>query len=100
MNFPLPWLCVEMASIMVSWHTCYKLVSQQNFCGVGSFMEAILSCLNLKPVDRFLTYSMPEVFNKIEPGLTVIMSAWAEFKPVLLPKFFRYNGTYIYWVLE
>ena len=30
------------------------------------FMEAIFSCLNFKPDDRFLPYSMPEVLNKTD----------------------------------
>ena len=37
------------------------------------FMEAIFSCLNIKPGGRFLTYSMPEVFNKTGHSLTVII---------------------------
>ena len=39
-------------------------------------MEAIFSCLlNLKPVDGFLVYSMPEVFNKTGHDLTDIIIA-------------------------
>ena len=49
-------------------------------------MKPIFSCLNLKPDDGFLPYSMTEVFNKTGYGLTGII-AWDEFKPVLHPKF-------------
>ena len=39
------------------------------------FMKAILSYLNLKPDDEFLTYRMPEVFEKTELGLTYITTS-------------------------
>ena len=57
-------------------------------------MEAIFSCLGLKPDDRVLPYKMSEIFNKTEHGPTDIIIAWGEFKPVLHP------GTNIYCVLE
>ena len=47
------------------------------------FVKAIFSCLNLKPDDGFLPYNMPKVFNKTGNGLTGIVNAWDEFKPVL-----------------
>ena len=62
-------------------------------------MEAIFSCLSLKYDDGFLPYSMPEVLQVLH-GLTDIIIAWAEFKPVLHPEFFGQNGTHIYWLLE
>ena len=34
------------------------------------FAKAIFSCLNLKPDDGFLPYSMPKLFNKTGHGLT------------------------------
>ena len=37
------------------------------------FVKAIFLCLNLKPDDGFLPYSMPEVFNKTGHGLTDII---------------------------
>ena len=37
------------------------------------FVAAIFSCLNLKPDDRFLPYSIPEVFVKTGHGLTDII---------------------------
>ena len=49
-------------------------------------MKAILSCLNLKPDDEFLSYNMPELFNKTEHGLTDLVIAWDEFKPDLHPE--------------
>lgn len=39
-----------------------------------AFMKAILSNLNLKPDDEFLTYSMPEAFDKTELGLPYIIN--------------------------
>ena len=63
-------------------------------------MKPIFPCLNLKPDDRFLTYNMPEVFNKTGDDLTDIIIIWDEFKPVLHQSFFGNNGTYIYCVLE
>ena len=36
------------------------------------FMKAILSYVNLKPDDEFLSYRMPEFFDKTELGLTYI----------------------------
>ena len=48
-------------------------------------MKAIFSCLNLKPVDGFLPYNIPEVFNKTGHGLTDIVIVWDEFNPVLTP---------------
>ena len=39
------------------------------------FKEAIFSCLNLKPDDRFLPCSMPEVFYKTGHGFTDIIIA-------------------------
>ena len=47
------------------------------------FVKAIFSCLNLKPDDGFLPYNMPKVFNKTGNGLTGIVNAWDDFKPVL-----------------
>ena len=38
-----------------------------------AFMGAIFSCLNLKLDDGFLPYSMPDVFNKTDYGLTDII---------------------------
>ena len=59
-------------------------------------MEAIFSCLNLKSDDGLLPYIMLEVFNKTGHGLTDIIIAWDEFKPVLYPDVFCvYNSTYI-----
>ena len=43
------------------------------------FMEAILSCLNIKPDNGCLPYSMPETSKKTDNGLTDIIIAWAEF---------------------
>ena len=65
-----------MASIMVSWHTCYNLVkvlSTEFFVARVVFAGAIFSCLNLKLDHRFLTYNMPEVFNKTGHVLTDIV---------------------------
>ena len=66
-----------MASIMVSWHTCYNFVKvlSTDFCGVGSFVKATFSCLNFKPDDRFLPYNIPELFDKTGHGLTDIVIA-------------------------
>ena len=89
MNFHLSWLCVDMASMSVSWHKCYNLVNvlfTEIFMTWVVFMKQIFSCLNLKPDDGFLPYSMPEVFNKTGYGLAGII-AWDEFKPVLHPEF-------------
>ena len=60
-------------------------------------MKAIFSCLNLKPDDGFLAYIMPELFNKTGQGVTDIVIAWDEVKPVLHPEYFF---TYTYCVLE
>ena len=49
-------------------HTIWLKLNPQNICGMGGFIEAISLCLNLVPDDGFLPYSMPEVFNKTEPG--------------------------------
>ena len=51
-------------------------------------MKAVFSCLNLKTDDGFLPYNMPELFNKTGLGLTDIVIAWDEFKPVLYPEHF------------
>ena len=79
MNFYLPWLCVEMTSIMRSWHTCHNLVAvfiHIIFIMWVVFMEATFPWLSIKLDDGFLSYSMPEVI------------AWDEFKPVLHPEIF------------
>ena len=52
------------------------------------FVEAIFSCLNLKPDDGFLPYNMSELFNKTGHGLTDIVIDCDEFKPVLHPEYF------------
>ena len=39
------------------------------------FMEAKFSCLNLKPDDGFLPYSMSEVFNKTGHDLKYLIIA-------------------------
>ena len=64
-----------MASIMVSWHTCYNLnkVLPTEFFSIPGFVREIFSCLNLKPDDGFLPYNMSELFNKIGCGLTDIV---------------------------
>ena len=51
------------------------------------FVKAIFSCLNLKPDDGFLRYNMSELF-KTGHGLTGIVIAWDEFKPVLHTEYF------------
>ena len=51
-----------------------KSTIHRNFVTWVVFMEAIFSCLKLKPDDRFLTYSIS----------------------VLLSELFCHNGTYIY----
>ena len=64
-------VCVGMASILkIGESTIHGI-----FLAWVVFMEAIFSCLNLKPEDIFLPYSMPEVFNKTGHGLTVIIIA-------------------------
>ena len=73
MNFLLSWMCVYMTSIMMSWHAYCKWVAWV------VFMEAILSCLNIKPDNGCLPYSMPETSKKTGHGLTDIIIAWAEF---------------------
>ena len=60
----------------------------------------MFSCLNLKPDDGFLPYKLPEVFNKTGHGLTDIVTARDEFKPVLNPEYLGNNGAYMYCVLE
>ena len=52
------------------------------------FVKAIFSCLNPKPDDGFLPYNMPELFDKTRHGLTDIVIASDEFKPVLHPEYF------------
>ena len=52
------------------------------------FVKAIFSCLNPKPDDEFLPYNMPELFDKTRHGLTDIVIASDEFKPVLHPEYF------------
>ena len=52
------------------------------------FVKALFSCLNLKPDDGFLRYTMPELFNKTGHGLTDIVITLDEFKPVLHPEYF------------
>ena len=47
------------------------------------FVKATFSCLNLKPDDGSLPYNMPKAFNETGNGLTGIVIAWDEFKPVL-----------------
>ena len=47
----------------------------RNFVTSVVFMEAIFSYLNLKRDDRFLPYSMPEVFDKTGHGLKDIILA-------------------------
>ena len=37
------------------------------------FLKALFSCLDLKPDDGFLPYTMPELFNKTGHGLTDIV---------------------------
>ena len=86
-NFHRSWLWVDVALI---W--CYGIQFGERtihkiFVTWVIFMEAIVSCLNLKP-DNWLPYSMPEVFNKSRHGLAGIIIVWAEFKPVLHPKIF------------
>ena len=61
------------------------------------FVKAIFSCLNVKPDDGFLPYNMPKVFNKTGHGLTDIVIAWDEFKPVLHTEYFWDN---VYCMLE
>ena len=44
-------------------------------------MEVILSLLNLKPDNGFLSYNMPEyIFIKIKQNLIDIIIDWSEFK--------------------
>ena len=58
-------------------------------CVVRSiFVKAIVSCLNLRSDVEFLPYSMRKVFNKTGHGLTGIVIAWDEFKPVLHTEYF------------
>ena len=54
-------------------HICESTINKI-FVAWVVFMEAIFSCLNFKPDDRFLTYSIPDVFNKTGHGLTVIIN--------------------------
>lgn len=42
---------------------------------------------NLEPDDGFSPHSMPEIFYKTGRDLADILTAWAEFKPVLQPRF-------------
>ena len=53
------------------------------------YVKVTFSCLNLKPRDGFLPYHMCELFNKTGHGLTIIIIAWDELKPVLYPKYFQ-----------
>ena len=52
------------------------------------FVKAIFSSLNLKPDDGFWPYNIPELFNKTGHGLTDIVIAWDEFRPVFHPENF------------
>ena len=52
------------------------------------FVKARFSCLDLKPDDEFLSYNMPDLFNKTEHGLTDTVIACDEFKSVLHPEYF------------
>ena len=91
MNFHLSWACIDKAPIIGSWYTCHnlvKLLSTEIFAAWVVFMKAIFLCLNLKLDEGLLPYSMPEVFNKTGHGLTDIIIAWDDFKPVLHPDLF------------
>ena len=49
-NFHLP-LCIDMTSIMVSWHTSYynlMKVLSTNFCGMGSICEGNIFMLKFQ----------------------------------------------------
>ena len=83
-------MCVDMASKMVSWYTCYNLFKcfHRIFVAWLVFVKSIFSCLNLKPCNVFLPYNMPDVFNKTGHDLTDIVIAWYEFKPVLHSEYF------------
>ena len=90
--FLVSWLCVYMASIMMSWHAVanWRKYYPQIFHAVGSFYGSnIFLLLNLKPDDRFIPYTMPEGFSETGHGHTDIIIAWAEFKPV----FFEHKST-------
>ena len=52
------------------------------------FVKAMFSCLNLKPDDGFLPYIMLEFFNKTGHGLTDIVIASDEFRPIWHPEYF------------
>ena len=65
-----------------------KVLSTEIFLAWVVFVKAIFSCLNLKPDDGFLPYNMPELFNKTGHGVTDIVIAGDEFKPVLHPEYF------------
>ena len=57
-------------------------------------MRAMFSCLNVKPDDIFLPYNIPKAFNKTGHGLTGIVTAWYEFKPVLHSQIYIKGKTY------
>ena len=87
----MPWICADMASKMVPWHTCYnfiKVTIHIIFVAWVVFVKATFSCLNLKPEDGFLPYNMPDDFNKTGHGFTDIVIAWCESKSVLHPDYF------------
>ena len=52
------------------------------------FVKVILPCLKLKPDDGFLPYNMPRLFSETGYGITDVVIAWDEFKPVLHPEYF------------
>ena len=47
-----------------------------------------------------MDYNMLNLFNKTAHGLTNIVIAWDQFKPVFTQSIFEHNGTHIYCVLE
>ena len=47
-----------------------------------------------------MDYNMPKLSNKTAHGLTDIVIAWDQFKPVFIQIIFGNNGTSIYCALE
>ena len=58
------------------------------------FVKATFSCLNLKPDDGFLAYSIPDIFNKTGYGLTNIIISWRSI--YASAEIFGNNRIYIY----
>ena len=100
--FHLWWLCLDMASIIVSLHTCYNLVEVLpiEFLWRVSICESNIFMLKYQILWWIFTVACLRFFVKVDMASQTLYLSEMNLRHCCTRSFFDHNGTYTYCALK